>query len=95
MTGVFKALADPTRQVIIDELASRDGQTLFEICVRLTAGHGLAMSRQAVSQHLALLEEAGLIRTERMGRSKFHFLDLSPLETAVKRWIPKRKGRDA
>ncbi|HEY7703302.1 MAG TPA: metalloregulator ArsR/SmtB family transcription factor [Acidimicrobiia bacterium] len=93
MGDVFKALADPTRQVIVDELLARDGQTLFEICVRLTSGHGLEMSRQAVSQHLDLLEEAGLIRTERRGRSKFHYLDLSPLKGAVERWLSKEKGR--
>jgi DNA-binding transcriptional ArsR family regulator len=93
MGDVFKALADPTRQVIVDELFAHDGQTLFEICVRLTSGHGLEMSRQAVSQHLDLLEEAGLIRTERRGRSKFHYLDLSALEGAVERWLPKKKGR--
>jgi DNA-binding transcriptional ArsR family regulator len=92
MGDVFKALADPTRQAIVDELAARDGQTLFEICVRLTAGHGMGMSRQAVSQHLALLEEAGLVRTERRGRSKFHYLELAPLQAAVERWIPSQKG---
>ena len=93
MGDVFKALSDPTRQVIVDELAARDGQTLFEICVRLTSGHGLGMSRQAVSQHLAILEEADLVKTERRGRSKFHFLDLAPLQAAVGRWLPAKKGR--
>ena len=60
MGDVFKALADPTRRAILDELTERDGQTLFEICARLAVKHGLASTRQAVSQHLAVLEDAGL-----------------------------------
>ena len=55
---VFKALADPTRRRILDELVERDGQTLFEICARLVTKHGLGLSRQAISQHLAVLEAA-------------------------------------
>ena len=58
---VFKALADPTRRAILDELTERNGQTLFELCVRLTSKHALGSSRQAISQHLAVLEDAGLI----------------------------------
>ncbi|MDQ3054732.1 MAG: helix-turn-helix domain-containing protein, partial [Actinomycetota bacterium] len=56
MGDVFKALADPTRRAILDELQERDGQTLFELCVRLTTKHGLGSSRQAISQHLTVLE---------------------------------------
>ncbi|MEV5827888.1 metalloregulator ArsR/SmtB family transcription factor [Spirillospora sp. NPDC052242] len=84
---VFKALADPTRRTILDELTERDGQTLFEICGRLTTKHGLTSSRQAISQHLAVLEEAGLIRTRREGRYKFHHLDTEPLERIADRWL--------
>lgn len=84
---VFKALADPTRRKILDELTERDGQTLFEICGRLTTKHGLGSSRQAISQHLAVLEEAGLIRTRREGRYKFHDLDTEPLERIADRWL--------
>src|SRR5206468_918599 len=58
--SLFKALADPTRRAILDELTERNDQTLFEICGRLTMKHGLSSSRQAISQHLAVLEEAGL-----------------------------------
>ena len=86
MGDVFKALADPTRRAILDELAERDGQTLFEICARLTTKHGLGSTRQAVSQHLAVLEEAGLVRTRRDGRYKFHDLDTAALEDIPKRW---------
>ena len=56
---VFKALADPTRRAILDELTDRNGQTLFELCVRLISKHALGSSRQAISQHLAVLEDAG------------------------------------
>jgi DNA-binding transcriptional ArsR family regulator len=64
---LFKALADPTRRAILDELTDRNGQTLFEICARLTTKHGLASSQQAISQHLDILESAGLVNTERVG----------------------------
>ncbi|MFG1794051.1 ArsR/SmtB family transcription factor [Nocardia sp. NPDC049149] len=87
MRDVFKALADPTRRAILDGLAERDGQTLFEICGRLTMRHGLGSSRQAVSQHLDVLEQAGLVRTERAGRSKFHYIDRKPLVGLVDRWL--------
>ncbi|HEY1322134.1 MAG TPA: helix-turn-helix domain-containing protein, partial [Streptosporangiaceae bacterium] len=58
MGDVFKALADPTRRIILDELTDRNGQTLFEICARLAAKHQLGSSRQAISQHLEVLETA-------------------------------------
>ena len=77
---VFKALADPTRRTILDELADRNGQTLFEICARLTTKHGLGSSRQAISQHFDVLDDAGLVQTRREGRYKFHYLDTTPLE---------------
>jgi DNA-binding transcriptional ArsR family regulator len=83
---VFKALADPTRRAILDELQERNGQTLFELCSRLITRHGLSSSRQAVSQHLDVLEEAGLVRTRREGRYKFHDLDTAPLRTITDRW---------
>ena len=91
---VFKALADPTRRTILDELAGRDGQTLFEICSRLTTRHGLGSTRQAISQHLAVLEEAGLIRTRKEGRYKLHHINTAPLEPIVERWLTRaRKSR--
>jgi DNA-binding transcriptional ArsR family regulator len=84
---VFKALADPTRRRILDELAERNGQTLFEICSRLTTKHGLGLSRQAISQHLAVLEDAGLIESRKEGRYKFHDLNTGPLERIADRWL--------
>ncbi len=86
MGDVFKALADPTRRAILDELQERSGQTLFELCTRLLSRHGLGSSRQAVSQHLDVLEAAGLVRTRREGRYKFHDLDTSPLRAVAQRW---------
>ena len=86
MGDVFKALADPTRRALLDELQERNGQTLFELCTRLISRHGLSSSRQAVSQHLDVLEAAGLVRTRREGRYKFHDLDTAPLRTIAERW---------
>jgi DNA-binding transcriptional ArsR family regulator len=90
---VFKALADPTRRKILDELADRDGQTLFEICARLATRHRLGSSRQAVSQHLDLLEAAGLIETRRQGRCKYHHLNTAPLEHLTDRWLRRPDDR--
>jgi len=86
MSDVFEALAAPARRTILDELHDRDGQTLFELCNRLAMKHGVAMSRQAISQHLDVLESAGLITTKREGRYKFHYIDLTPLKSITERW---------
>src|SRR3979490_2050930 len=87
LSDLFKALADATRRTIIDELSERDGQTLFEICARLATRHRLGSSRQAISQHLAVLEEAGLVETRREGRYKFHHLNTDPIRDIVHRWL--------
>lgn len=93
MGDVFKALADPTRRAILDELTERDEQTLFEICARLATKHGMSSTRQAISQHLDVLETAGLVRTRREGRYKFHRLDATPLREIADRWpIPPKEG---
>jgi DNA-binding transcriptional ArsR family regulator len=84
---VFKALADPTRRTILDELRERDDQTLFEICARLATKHGLGSTRQAISQHLAVLEAAGLVRTRRDGRYKLHSITPEPLRQIAERWL--------
>jgi DNA-binding transcriptional ArsR family regulator len=84
---VFKALADPTRRTILDELSERGSQTLFEICSRLATKHRLASSRQAISQHLDLLEDAGLVTTRREGRFKFHDISTGPLAHITDRWL--------
>ncbi|WP_309071209.1 ArsR/SmtB family transcription factor [Arthrobacter sp.] len=86
MADIFRALDDETRRLILDELFARDGQTLFEICSVLTMRHEVASSRQAISQHLAVLEAAGLVTTERRGRSKFHYFNPGPLAEIANRW---------
>ena len=86
MGDVFKALADPTRRAILDELMARDGQTLFELCARLTTNHGLGSTRQAISQHLDILEAAGLVISRREGRYKLLHLDTAPLREISERW---------
>lgn len=90
---VFKALADPTRRAILDELAVRDDQTLFEICSSLTSKHHLGSSRQAVSQHLDVLEASGLVETQREGRCKFHKLNTGPLQQLTTRWLAPRSEK--
>jgi DNA-binding transcriptional ArsR family regulator len=86
VSDVFHALDAPARRAILDELQDRNGQTLFELCTRLTMKHGMEMSRQAISQHLEVLEAAGLVTTKRDGRYKFHYLDTRPLKAILKRW---------
>jgi DNA-binding transcriptional ArsR family regulator len=92
MADVFKALADETRRLILDELAERDGQTLFEICSLLIARYGVNSSRQAISQHLAVLESAGLVTVQWRGRSKLHYFNRDPLTDLTQRWLNPGKG---
>ena len=86
---VFDALATPARRVILDVLAARNDQTLFELCGRLAADHDIELTRQAISQHLTVLEEVGLVRSRREGRYKFHSIDTAPLQAAVLRWLDR------
>jgi DNA-binding transcriptional ArsR family regulator len=80
---VFKALADPSRRSLLDRLHERNGQTLGELCT------GLDMSRQAVTKHLAILEEANLVAALRRGREKLHYLNPVPIHDISERWIAK------
>ncbi|HST72959.1 ArsR/SmtB family transcription factor [Kocuria rosea] len=84
--SIFQALAHPARRILVEELAGRNDQTLFELTVRLINNHGLAMTRQAVTKHLAVLREAGLVTTTTRGRTTVHHLDTAPLTTARK-WL--------
>ncbi|RLQ94378.1 ArsR family transcriptional regulator [Falsibacillus albus] len=83
MDKIFKALADKTRRQLLDRLYQQNGQTLNELC-----GH-LEMSRQAVTKHLYLLEEAGLIIVEWKGRTKVHYLNAEPIAQIYDRWLSK------
>jgi DNA-binding transcriptional ArsR family regulator len=80
---LFKALADPSRRKLLDELHAHDGQTLNELCEHLK------MTRQGVTQHLNLLEEANLVAIIWRGREKLHFLNPVPLQDIYDRWIAK------
>jgi DNA-binding transcriptional ArsR family regulator len=80
---VFRALADPSRRYLLDRLFENNGQTLNELCV------GLEMTRQAVSKHLAQLEQANLIATRWQGRDKLHYLNPVPIHQIADRWIGK------
>lgn len=87
MDDVFKALADPVRRTILEELARRDGQTLFEICVLLMTTHEMTISRQGASKHLAVLEAAGLVEIVPDGRYRRHHLRADHLAGTVTRWL--------
>jgi DNA-binding transcriptional ArsR family regulator len=91
---LFHALSDITRRRLLDELAERDGQTLFELHVRLVTWQQASLTRQGLSRHLSVLEDAGLLRTEWRWRSKHHFLVRAPLRNAWKLWLgPLTKGK--
>ena len=88
MDDVFKALADPSRRALLDRLHARNGQTLSDLC------DGLAMTRQAVTKHLAILEAANLVATVKHGREKLHYLNPVPIHEIGERWIKKfERGR--
>jgi DNA-binding transcriptional ArsR family regulator len=80
---VFKALADPSRRSLLDRLFEENGQSLSALC------ENLDMTRQAVTQHLAVLEDANLITTSRSGREKLHYLNPVPVYQVFERWIRK------
>lgn len=94
---VFKALSDSTRRRIIDQLSKRPAQSLFEVCAASVAKDGVALSRQTVSQHLAVLEKAGLIETSWKGRTKIHSLSINDDHIAAASWLMKysRTGEKA
>ena len=83
MDAVFKALADETRRQLLDRLFARNGQTLGALCEEME------MSRQAVTKHLALLEAANLVATQKRGREKLHYLNPVPINEIADRWIGK------
>jgi len=87
MDKVFKALADPSRRKLLDELFKSNGQTLSELCEHLD------MTRQAVTKHLVILEAANLVATVWRGREKLHYLNPVPLHEISERWIGKYERR--
>jgi len=83
MDLVFRALADESRRALLDSLCAHSGQTLNELCA------GLDMTRQAVSKHLAILEDANLVASVKRGREKLHYLNPVPIAEIANRWIRK------
>src|SRR5262245_50107190 len=81
--AVFRALADASRRLLLDRLFQRNGQTLGELC------DGLRMTRQAVAKHLAILEAANLVSSQRDGREKLHFINPVPINEIAERWVAK------
>jgi DNA-binding transcriptional ArsR family regulator len=93
MDAVFKALADASRRELLDRLRAENGQTLSQLCARLSTSSS-SMTRQAVSKHLAILEEANLVATIKRGREKLHYLNPVPIHEIAERWIGKfERGR--
>jgi len=93
VSDVFEAIAAPARRAILDELVERDGQTLFELCTRLAMKHQMGLTRQAISQHLEVLESAGLVTSVRQGKYKLHYLHTEPIQSIAARWLrPGKKG---
>ena len=94
MDSLFNALGDPTRVAIVEELARRDSQSLFELCTRLISGRGLSMSRQAVAKHLAVLRDAGVITVATVGRTTVHTLDREALRQGAA-WLSALSKEDS
>ncbi|MDX1508075.1 MAG: metalloregulator ArsR/SmtB family transcription factor [Woeseiaceae bacterium] len=89
MDAVFKALADPTRRALLDRLMAEPGMTLTELI------DGLDMRRQSATRHVAILESAGLVTSQRVGREKRHYLNPVPIADIGRRWIDKFSGERA
>ena len=90
---IFKALGDATRRRIIGTLRARPEQSLFEICAASACEDGKSLSRQTISQHLDILERAGLVTTSWKGRTKIHSLNVTPMQVATDLWLRKYEER--
>ncbi|GHH99477.1 putative HTH-type transcriptional regulator YuzN [Neobacillus kokaensis] len=85
--AIFKALGDSTRRLILDELSERTEQTMYELTVRLITKHDLSITRQAIAKHLSVLEDAGLLKSERKGKYRVVIFNNEPLKNLLKGWI--------
>lgn len=93
MTDVYDALAAPTRRAILDALAANHTeQTLFELLNRLRYDHQITLTRQAISQHVQVLDDAGLVHRRRHGRTVLHRFDPTPLAQIAQRWPLPQEG---
>ncbi len=86
---IFKAFGDATRRRILDLLQARPEPSLFEICASFFSADSKSLSRQTISQHLDVLEKAGLIKTSWKGRTKTHSLNVAPMQAATDQWLKK------
>ena len=84
---IFKALADSTRRLILDELSERNELTLYELTARLIMKHNLTISRQGIAKHLSVLEDAGLVKSQRKGKYRVLMFNNEPLKNLLKAWI--------
>ena len=85
--AIFKALSDSTRRLIIDELSERNELTLYDLTARLIMKHNLTISRQGIAKHLSVLEDAGLVKSQRKGKYRVLRFNNEPLKDLLKRWI--------
>lgn len=84
---IFKALADSTRRLMLDELSERNEMTLYELTARLIMKHNLSISRQAIAKHLTILEDAGLVMSKREGKYRLLLFNNEPLKDLLKGWV--------
>ena len=84
---VYKALADPTRRLMLDELCERKEQTLYELTARLIMRHEVAISRQAITKHIDVLEKAGLVSSEKRGKYRMLVFNDAPIRGVMNRWL--------
>lgn len=92
--AVFKALSDPTRRLILDELTQRGEMTLYELTVRLMMNHHLRITRQGITKHLSLLDEAGLVKSKRKGKYRVLVINTEPLKNLLGGWLEEKPGHD-
>ncbi|WP_308640183.1 ArsR/SmtB family transcription factor [Paenibacillus silvisoli] len=85
--AIFNAIGDPTRRRILDELSERNEMTLYELTVRLITKHKLSISRQAIAKHLSILEQAGLVKSEKKGKFRMIIFNNEPLRHVMKGWV--------
>jgi DNA-binding transcriptional ArsR family regulator len=85
--AIFKALCDSTRRLLLDELSERNEQTLYELTVRLITKHNLSITRQAIAKHLSVLEDAGLVKSEKKGKYRVVIFNNEPLKNLLKGWV--------
>ena len=85
--AIFKALADSTRRLILDELSERNEMTLYELTTRLIMKHNLSITRQGIAKHLSVLDHAGLVKSRRKGKYRVLIINIEPLTNLLEQWV--------